>query len=68
MTGPVRRIVGREHELEVLLAAIDAVGSAGSAIAVCGEPGIGKSVLLQAGRFRRAWPRSWITRAAERAT
>jgi hypothetical protein len=30
MTGPVRRIVGREHELEVLLAALDAVGSAGT--------------------------------------
>lgn len=52
MTGPVRRIVGREHELEVLLAAIDAAGSAGSAIAVCGEPGIGKSVLLQAAARR----------------
>ena len=52
MTGPVRRIVGREHELEVLNAAIDAAGSAGSAIAVCGEPGIGKSVLLQAAARR----------------
>jgi predicted ATPase len=52
MTGPVRRIVGREHELEVLLAAIDAAGSAGSAIAVCGEPVIGKSVLLQAAARR----------------
>ena len=51
MTGPVR-IVGREHELEVLLAAIDVAGSAGSAIAVCGEPGIGKSVLLQAAARR----------------
>ena len=52
MTGPVRRIVGRERELEVLLAAIDAAGSAGSAIAVCGEPGIGKSVLLHAAARR----------------
>jgi DNA-binding CsgD family transcriptional regulator len=52
MTGSVRRIVGREHELEVLLAAIDAASSAGSAVAVCGEPGIGKSVLLQAAACR----------------
>jgi DNA-binding CsgD family transcriptional regulator len=48
MTRPALQIIGREHELEVLLAAIDTAGSAGSAIAVYGEPGIGKSVLLEA--------------------
>ena len=48
MIGPAGRIVGREHELGVLLAAIDAAESAGRAIAVRGEPGIGKSVLLEA--------------------
>ena len=52
MTGPVRRIVGREHELGLLLTAIDAAGSAGCAIAVSGEPGIGKSVLLEAAARR----------------
>jgi DNA-binding CsgD family transcriptional regulator len=50
MTGPARRIVGREHEIEVLHAAIDPAG--GGAIAVCGEPGIGKSVLLEAAARR----------------
>jgi DNA-binding CsgD family transcriptional regulator len=52
MTGPARRIVGREHEIEVLFAAVDPAGSAGGAIAVCGEPGIGKSVLLEAAARR----------------
>jgi predicted ATPase len=49
---PARQIVGREHEIEVLVAAIDAATSAGSAIAVCGEPGIGKSVLIQEAAHR----------------
>src|ERR1700733_6637914 len=69
MIGPAGRIVGREHELGVLLAAIDAVESAGSAIAVRGEPGIGKSVLLEAaarhgqerGRLQLAFGR-WLRR------
>jgi DNA-binding CsgD family transcriptional regulator len=52
MTGPARRIVGREHEMGALFAAIDRAGSAGGAIAVCGEPGIGKSVLLEAAARR----------------
>jgi predicted ATP-dependent serine protease len=47
VTESVRQIVGREHEIEVLFAAIDAAMSVGSAIAVCGEPGIGKSVLIE---------------------
>jgi DNA-binding CsgD family transcriptional regulator len=49
---PGRQIVGREHEIEVLFAAIDAAMSVGSAIAVCGEPGIGKSVLIEAAADR----------------
>jgi hypothetical protein len=48
MTGSMRQIVGREHEIDVLFAAIDAAMSAGCAIAICGEPGIGKSVLIDA--------------------
>ena len=49
---PALRIVGREHELEVLTAAVDAAASAGSAVTVCGEAGIGKSVLIEAAARR----------------
>jgi DNA-binding CsgD family transcriptional regulator len=45
-------VVGREHELAVLTAAVDAAAQAGSALAVCGEPGIGKSVLIEAAARR----------------
>ena len=39
-------LVGRERELGVLDGLVDAVGDGGSAMVVCGEPGIGKSALL----------------------
>jgi len=46
------QIIAREHELGVLNAAIEAVELTGAAIAVTGEPGIGKSVLLDAAAVR----------------
>jgi tetratricopeptide (TPR) repeat protein len=49
---PALKIIGREHELEVLSAAVDAAAEAGCALAVCGEPGIGKSVLIEAAARR----------------
>jgi DNA-binding CsgD family transcriptional regulator len=52
LTESVLNIIGREQELEVLNAAIDAAAEAGSALAVCGEPGIGKSVLIEAAARR----------------
>jgi DNA-binding CsgD family transcriptional regulator len=52
VSEPAPAIVGREHELEVLAAAVDSAAAAGSALAVCGEPGIGKSVLLEAAARR----------------
>ncbi|MCU1490473.1 MAG: transcriptional regulator, LuxR family [Acidimicrobiaceae bacterium] len=42
------QIIGRDDELRKLFAALDAAKSSGRAIAVCGDPGIGKSVLLEA--------------------
>ena len=52
MGEPALHIIGREHELEVLLAAVDAAAEAASALVVCGEPGIGKSVLIEAAARR----------------
>jgi DNA-binding CsgD family transcriptional regulator len=52
MRGPAPRIIGRERELEILTGAVDAAAEAGCAIAVCGEPGIGKSVLIEAAARR----------------
>jgi DNA-binding CsgD family transcriptional regulator/tetratricopeptide (TPR) repeat protein len=51
-TESAPQIIGREHELEVLTAAVDAAAEGGSALAVCGEPGIGKSVLIEAAARR----------------
>lgn len=48
MTGPERQIVGREQELGILFRAIDEAKSTGAAIAIRGEPGIGKSALTDA--------------------
>ena len=59
MTGPARRIIGREHELEVLTAAVDAAAEADRTVAVCGEPGIGKSVLIEAAA-RRGQERGYL--------
>jgi AAA ATPase domain len=59
VSEPALQIIGREHELEVLTAAVDAAASAGSAIAVCGEPGVGKSVLIEAAA-RRAQERGHL--------
>jgi transcriptional regulator with GAF, ATPase, and Fis domain len=53
VSEPALQIIGREHELEVLTAAVDAAASADSAIAVCGEPGVGKSVLIEAAAVAR---------------
>jgi DNA-binding CsgD family transcriptional regulator len=58
-SDPSLRIVGREHELEVLTAAVDAAAKAGSSLAVCGEPGIGKSALLEAAA-RRGRERGYV--------
>ena len=52
MSEPALQIIGREHELEVLTAAVDAAAEVGSAVAVYGEPGIGKSVLIEAAARR----------------
>lgn len=59
MSQPAPQIIGRGHELEVLTAAVDAAAEAGSALAVCGEPGIGKSVLLEAAA-RRGQERGYL--------
>jgi predicted ATPase len=52
MRGPALQIIGRERELEILTGAVDAASETGCAIAVCGEPGIGKSVLIEAAARR----------------
>jgi hypothetical protein len=52
VSEPALQIIGREPELEVLTAAVDAAAEAGRTLAVCGEPGIGKSVLIQAAARR----------------
>jgi DNA-binding CsgD family transcriptional regulator/tetratricopeptide (TPR) repeat protein len=59
LTEPALQIVGREHELEVLAAAVDAAAAAGTAIAVSGEAGIGKSVLIEAAA-RRGQERGYL--------
>jgi DNA-binding CsgD family transcriptional regulator len=58
-TEAALQIIGREHELEVLTAAVDAAAEAGRAVAVCGEPGIGKSVLIEAAA-RRGQERGYL--------
>jgi DNA-binding CsgD family transcriptional regulator len=52
VSGPALGIIGREHELDILTTAVDAAAEAGCALAVCGEPGIGKSVLIEAAASR----------------
>src|SRR5580698_5971027 len=52
VSGPALGIIGREHELDILTTAVDAAAEAGCALAVCGEPGIGKSVLIEAAARR----------------
>ena len=48
-TGGARRPIGRDEEVEALTAALAGLrGGAGRAIALVGEPGIGKSALLGA--------------------
>jgi hypothetical protein len=59
MSEPAPQIIGRDHELEVLSAAVDAAAEAGCALAVCGEPGIGKSVLLEVAA-RRGQEREYL--------
>jgi DNA-binding CsgD family transcriptional regulator len=59
VSEPAVQIIGREHQLEVLLAAVDAAAEAGSALAVCGEAGIGKSVLIEA-TARRGHERGYL--------
>ena len=47
--GPARRsLLGRDRELERLGGMIDQIGRRGSTLVVRGEPGIGKSALLEA--------------------
>jgi predicted ATPase len=58
-TEAALQIIGREHELGVLTAAVDAAAEAGRAVAVCGEPGIGKSVLIEAAA-RRGQERGYL--------
>ena len=48
LSGPALQIVGRDHEIEVLTTAVDSAAKSGCVLAVCGEPGIGKSVLIEA--------------------
>ena len=59
MTESVVNIIGREHELEVLNEAVDAAAEAGRALAISGEPGIGKSVLIEAAA-RRGHERGYL--------
>jgi len=52
LSGPAPQIVGRDHEIEVLTTAVDSAAKSGCALAVCGEPGIGKTVLIEAAARR----------------
>src|SRR5262245_14800684 len=47
-----RSLLGRDRELEHLFALIDQIEKRGGALVVRGEPGIGKSVLLEAAEDR----------------
>jgi AAA ATPase domain len=59
VSEPALQIIGREPELDVLTAAVDAAAEAGRTLAVCGEPGIGKSVLIGAAA-RRGQERGYL--------
>jgi predicted ABC-type transport system involved in lysophospholipase L1 biosynthesis ATPase subunit len=54
MSEPALEIVGREHELDILAEAVDAAAEGGCSLAICGEPGIGKSVLIEAAAVARS--------------
>jgi ATP-dependent Clp protease ATP-binding subunit ClpA len=43
---PGDRLIGRDIEFKRLTQALDELGSRGTAVAVIGEPGIGKTALL----------------------
>ena len=47
---PAQPLAGREHELAVLAERLLAAGDRGGALVVRGDPGMGKSALLQAAR------------------
>jgi DNA-binding CsgD family transcriptional regulator len=59
MSEPAPEIVGREHELDILAEAVDAAAEGGCSLAVCGEPGIGKSALIEAAA-RRGQQRGYL--------
>ena len=47
-TASTYRLVGRDRELEMLAAFLDETVSGGSARLLTGEPGVGKSALMDA--------------------
>jgi DNA-binding CsgD family transcriptional regulator len=59
MSEPALQIVGRQPELGILAEAVDAAAEGGCSLAICGEPGIGKSVLIEAAA-RRAQQRGYL--------
>lgn len=45
---PTQTLVGRERELTFVLELLDAVVDRGGTLAICGDPGVGKTALLEA--------------------
>ena len=57
MNGPLHRdalLFGRERELRVIEEHLDSVGDSGSALLIRGEPGVGKTAILEAAKARAA--------------
>jgi DNA-binding CsgD family transcriptional regulator len=52
LTGAHERLIGRDAEAELIDAVVDQLPDRGGALLLRGEPGIGKSALLQRGRDR----------------
>ena len=62
--GPDRILVGRERELEALRNFLDETATRGGTLVVSGEPGVGKSALLEAALVRAQELGHRVVRAA----